>query len=179
MLTPTLIGLAVVVVLFVIVVALRPSEFRVARTITIAAPPQATFTLVNDFHNWTAWSPWEKLDPALKRTYEGASAGTGAKYSWAGNKQVGEGRMTVTESNASNLIRIKLEFLKPFAATNVAEFTFEPAGQQTVVTWAMTGKNNFFLKAFGLLMSMDKMVGGDFEKGLASMKSVAEAASPQ
>ena len=177
MLIPILIALAVVPIVFVVVVATRPSEFRITRTATISAPPSAVFAQVNDFHNWLAWSPWEKLDPALKRTYEGAPAKTGAIYSWAGNKQVGEGRMTLTKSRPSDLIRIKLEFLKPFAATNTAEFTFQPEGHQTVVTWSMTGKHNFMSKAFCLFMNMDKMVGGDFEKGLASLKSVVEAVS--
>ena len=176
MLTPILIALAVILIVFVVVVATRPSEFRITRTATISAPPPAVFAKVYDFHNWLAWSPWEKRDPALKRTYEGAQAGTGAIYAWAGNKQVGEGRMTLTQSRPSDLIRIKLDFLKPFAATNAAEFTFQPEGHQTVVTWSMTGKHNFMAKAFCLFMNMDKMVGGDFERGLAQMKTVTEAA---
>ena len=113
----------------------------------------------------------------MKQTYEGAPAGTGAVYSWTGNKEVGEGRMTLTESRTNELIRIKLEFLKPFAAVNTTEFTFTPEGNQTTVEWSMTGSNNFMAKAFGLFMNMDKMIGGDFEKGLAQLKSVAEAAS--
>ncbi len=177
MLIPVLVALGFIVLLFFIVVATRPSEFRVARATTIAVPPQTVFTQVNDFHNWTAWSPWEKLDPAMQRTFAGASAGVGAIYSWIGNKQVGEGRMTVTESRASDLIRIKLEFLKPFATTSVAEFTFEPSGQETVVTWSMTGRNNFISRAFCLFMNMDKMVGKDFEKGLTNLKALVEAAS--
>src|SRR5262249_17084650 len=120
-------------------------------------------------------SPWEKLDPQLKRTFDGAAAGTGAIYSWLGNKKVGEGRMTIMESRPSDLIRIKLEFLKPFKATNTAEFTFQPQGEQTLVTWSMFGTKNFIIKAFGLLMNMDKLVGGDFERGLTNMKSVVEA----
>jgi len=175
MLETILIVLAAIVVVFVAVVALQPAEFRIVRSRTISAPPPDVFAQVNDFHNWTAWSPWEKLDPALKRTHEGAPAGTGAIYSWVGNKKVGEGRMTLTESHPSDLIRIKLEFLKPFKATNTAEFTFKPEGNQTVVTWSMTGRKNFLLKGFGLFMNMDKMIGGDFEKGLANMKAVVEA----
>jgi hypothetical protein len=115
------------------------------------------------------------MDPACKNTYTGAAAGTGAILSWAGNKKVGEGRMTIFESAPSDLIRIKLEFLKPFKATNTAEFVFKPEGNQTVVTWSMFGKNNFFFKAFSLFMNSDKMVGKDFEKGLAAIKTVAEA----
>jgi uncharacterized protein YndB with AHSA1/START domain len=169
-----LIALLVIIIAFVVVVALLPADFRIERTGTISAPPAEVFAQVNDFHKWGAWSPWEKLDPALQRTYAGAPEGAGAIYSWTGNKQVGEGRMTLMESRPNDLISIKLEFLKPFKATNTAEFTFKPQGEQTVVTWSMTGRKNFVLKAFSLFMNMDKMVGGDFEKGLANMKSVVE-----
>ncbi len=131
---------------------------------------------MNDFHNWEAWSPWAKLDPAAKATFEGPSTGTGAIFKWAGNKEVGEGSMTITESRPSDLIRIKLEFLRPFEATNSAEFTFKPEGNRTAVTWSMEGKNNFIAKAVCLFMNMDKMVGGQFEQGLAQMKAVVEAA---
>ena len=131
---------------------------------------------MNDFHNWEAWSPWAKLDPAAKATFEGPSTGTGAIFKWVGNKEVGEGSMTITESRPSDLIRIKLEFLRPFEATNSAEFTFKPEGNRTAVTWSMEGKNNFIAKAVCLFMNMDKMVGGQFEQGLAQMKAVVEAA---
>ncbi len=179
MLTKILIALAVVIVVLVIVVATRPPEFRITRTATISAPAPAVFAQVNDFHKWAAWNPWAKLDPAMKQTYEGAPAGAGAIYTWAGNREVGEGRMTLTESRPTELIRIKLEFLKPFKATNTAKFTFKPVGDQTVVTWTMTGENNFIAKAVSLIMNMEKMVGGQFEKGLASMKTVVEAAPKQ
>jgi hypothetical protein len=172
-----LIVLIAAVVVLVVIIATRPADFRVTRTARIAAPPSALFAQVNDFHNWAAWSPWAKLDPAMTQSYEGAPAGPGAVYSWSGNSKVGAGRMTVLESRPGDLVRIKLEFLKPFAATNTADFTFQPEGDQTVVTWSMTGKKNFMTKAFSLFMNMDKLVGGDFEKGLAQMKSVAEAAS--
>ena len=175
MLTKILIGLAVVVIGSVALVATRPPEFRVARTATIAAPASAVFAQVNDFHNWETWNPWARIDPAMKQAYEGAPAGPGAVYTWAGNKEVGEGRMTLTESRPNDLIRIRLEFLKPFRGTSLAEFTFRPEGDQTVVTWSMTGQNNFIAKAVHLFMDMDKMVGGNFEKGLAQMKSVVEA----
>ncbi len=172
---PIILGaLTALVVVLVIIVATRPSDFRITRTAKIAAPSSAVFAQLNDFHKWTAWSPWEKMDPQLKRTYEGPPAGTGAVYSWSGNKKVGEGRMTIVESRPSNLIRIKLEFFKPFAANNTAEFTFQPEGNQTAVTWTMIGKHHFMSKAFCMFMNMDKMVGGDFEKGLANMKSVVE-----
>jgi hypothetical protein len=179
MLTKILIALAVIVVVFVVIVAMQPSEFKVVRSATISAPAPALFAQVNDFHKWEAWNPWGKLDPTMKQAYEGAPAGTGAIYTWSGNNEVGEGRMTITESRPSDLIRIKLEFFKPFAATNTAEFTFKPEGNQTAVTWGMTGNNNFMAKAVHLFMNMDKMVGGQFEKGLASMKSVVEAAPKQ
>jgi len=176
MLVKILIGLGVIVVGFVAIVAMRPSEFHVARTTTIAAPAPTVFSQVNDFHNWEAWNPWAKIDPAMKQSYEGAPAGVGAVYTWAGNNEVGEGRMTLTESRPNDLIRIKLEFLKPFRGTSLAEFTFKPEGGQTVVTWSMTGQNNFIAKAVHLFMDIDKMIGGNFEKGLARMKSVVEAA---
>ncbi|MBX7244928.1 MAG: SRPBCC family protein [Candidatus Sumerlaeaceae bacterium] len=176
MFTNILIGIAVVVVLFVVVVALRPGGFRVMRATSISAQPGVVFPLVNDFHNWDVWSPWAKLDPNMKQTFEGPSAGTGAIYSWLGDKKVGEGRMTILESRSDELVRIKLEFLKPFASTNTAEFTFRNQDNQTHVTWTMTGECNFVFKAFGLFMNMDKMVGPDFEKGLAQMKAAAESA---
>jgi len=179
MLIKILIAFAVIVIVLVIVVAMQPSEFRVARSATISAPPPAVFAQVNDFHKWEAWNPWGKIDPAMKQTYEGAPAGVGAIYTWVGNKNVGEGRMTLTESRPSDLIRIKLEFFKPFAGTNIAEFTFKPAGNQTAVTWSMAGKNNFMAKAIHLFMNMDKMIGGQFETGLAQMKSIVEAALKQ
>ena len=174
-----LISLAVIVIVLAVIVALQPSEFRVARSTTISASPATVFAQVNDFHNWEAWNPWGKIDPAMKQAYAGAPAGNGAIYTWAGNNEVGEGRMTITESRPSDLIRIKLEFFKPFAGTNIAEFTFKREGNQTAVTWSMEGKNNFMAKAIHLFMNMDKMIGGQFEKGLASMKSVVESAPKQ
>jgi len=168
-------GLAVVIVVFAIVVALRPGNFRIVRSATIGAPPAVVFAQVNDFHKWRAWSPWEEKDPNLKRTYEGPASGPGTVYGWIGNKEVGEGRMTLVESRPDELIRIRLEFFKPFAATNHTEFAFEPQGaDHTRVTWAMTGKNGFMARAFCMFMDMDKLVGDDFEKGLAGMKMIAE-----
>lgn len=173
-----LIAVAGIIVVFVGVVAFQPNDFRVSRSATIAAPASELFEHVNDFHQWGAWSPYEKLDPAMKRTYSGPKSGIGAAYGWDSEKQeAGAGRMTILESTPAELIRIKLEFLKPFAATNTAEFTFKPEGENTVVTWSMYGSKNFMFKAAGLFMNMDKMVGGDFEKGLANMKVLAEAAS--
>ncbi len=174
MLNLILIAIAVITVAFVIVVVTRPADFRVTRSTAVSAPAAVVFAQVNDLRQWKAWSPWEKMDPALKRTFEGPSAGTGASYSWAGNKKVGEGRMTIMESRPNDLIRIKLEFLKPFKATHTAEFAFKADGNQTAVTWSMFGKNNFVAKAFHLFVDFDKTIGVDFEKGLGQMKSVAE-----
>lgn len=175
MLKKILIAVVLLVIVFVIVIATRPADFRIVRSTTIAAPASVVFPHVNDLHKWDAWSPWAKRDPAMKQTHEGSAAGVGAIYFWTGNKEVGEGRMTILESRADELIRLKLEFIKPFAAVNTTEFTFKSEANQTTVTWDMTGKNNFMSKAVCLFMNMDKMVGGDFEKGLASLKSVSEA----
>ena len=169
-----LLGFVAILAIFAIVVACQPPDFAVARSAAMAATPAAVFDQVNDFHRWEAWSPWEKLDPAMKRTFEGPSAGTGAIYSWAGNDQVGEGRMTILESRPGELVRIKLEFLKPFASTNEADFTFKGEGAQTTVAWTMSGRKNFIMKAFCMFMDMDKTVGADFEKGLAQMKAAVE-----
>ena|SRR2546423_5900067 len=181
MIKKILIGAIVVIVLvvaiFCVVVAIQPSHYHIERTATINAAAPIVFAQVNDFHKWDAWSPWAKLDPAMKTSFEGAPAGTGAMYSWTGNDQVGEGKMTITQSVPSTLVKIKLEFLKPWVATNATDFLFASQGNQTSVTWKMDGDNNFMGKAFGLFMSMDKMVGNDFEKGLAQMKTVAEAAA--
>jgi len=179
MLKKLFIVLAVIIVVFGIVVVLQPSLFQVTRTANISAPPPAVFAQVNDFHKWEVWSPWARLDPAMKQTYSGAPSGTGAVYEWMGNNKVGEGRMTLTESRPNDLIRIKLEFVKPFASTCTTEFTFKPEGNQTAVTWTMAGHNNFMAKAFSLFMNMDKMVGGDFEKGLAQLKSAVETSAKQ
>ncbi len=128
MLKKILITLAVIIVVFAVIVALQPSDFRVARTATISAPPPAVFAQVNDFHKWEAWSPWAKLDPAAKNSFEGPAAGRGAIFKWSGNNEVGEGSMTIPESRPSDLIKIKLDFTKPFEATNTTEFTFKPEG---------------------------------------------------
>jgi len=176
MLIKILIGIAVIVVVFVVVVALQPSDFRIERTTTIAAPANAVFAQVNDFHKWEAWSPYDKIDPALKRIYSGAPAGVGAIYEWDGNKHVGEGKATITESRPNEWVQIRLDFLKPFAATNMAEFSLVPQGGQTAITWSMTGRNNFMFKAVGLFMNMDKMVGAQFEQGLAQLKTLVETA---
>jgi len=176
MLRKILIALALVVVGFIVVVALQPSEFRISRSATISAPPPQVFAQVNDFRKWQAWSPWAKLDPAAKAEFEGPPVGNGAVFRWAGNDQVGEGQMTLIESRQSDLVRIKLDFVKPMAGTSFTEFTFRPQGDQTAVTWVMSGRNdNFLAKAVCLFMNPDKMLGGTFEQGLANLKAVAEA----
>jgi len=175
MLIQILIGVAAVIALLVIVVALQPTKFRIARTLKIPAPASAIFPHVNDMRKWLAWSPWERVDPTMKRTYEGSATGVGSIYSWAGNKNIGEGRCTIVESRPNELVKMMLEFFKPFVATNDAEFIFKPEGNQTSVTWAMSGERNFMFKAMGLVMSMDKMCGSQFEKGLMDLKAVVEA----
>jgi len=175
MLKIILISIAVIIVVFVVVVSLRPADFKVTRSAAIGAPPEVVFPLVNELRKWEGWSPWAKLDPNAKSTFEGPAAGVGASMAWAGNMQVGEGRMTITESRPNEFVCFRLEFIKPMAGTNTAEFTFKPEGKQTTVTWSMEGKNNFMAKAFGLFVNCDKMVGGQFEKGLESMKSLAES----
>jgi hypothetical protein len=169
-----LISLVAILAVFLVIAAFQPSGYRVARSILITAPAATVFAQVNDFHRWTAWSPWEKMDPTMKRTYEGPAAGNGAVYGWVGNSSVGEGRATIVESRPNEFIRIKLDFLKPFASTSITEYTFRPQGNQTEVTWSMAGSKNFAMKAICLVVSMDKMLGGDFEKGLADLKTVSE-----
>lgn len=174
MLKKIFIGLAVVVVILIVVIAVQPAAFQVTRSTMIAAPPEKVFGQVNDFHKWDGWSPWAKLDPAMNQTFEGSATGVGSVYTWNGNSQVGEGRMTITESDSNKLVGIKLEFIKPMMAVNHTTFELKPDGTNTVVVWSMAGTNNFMGKAFCLFVSMDKMVGGDFEKGLAQMKAVSE-----
>lgn len=177
MLRKILIGLGALVLVFVIVVATRPATFHLERSLTIAAPPEKVYAQVEDFHAWRGWSPWEGLDPDLKRTYEGPTSGKDASYAWAGNDKAGEGRMTIEKADKPKVLEVKLEFIKPFPATNTATFTFVQVAEGTKVTWAMDGKNGFLSKAFSLFVDMDKLVGGDFERGLASMKKVAETAA--
>lgn len=171
-------GVLAVFALLGAVIAMQPKHFRVARSMRMGGPPEAAFDLVNDFREWTKWSPWEKYDPDLQRAYSGAATGVGAVYSWSGNKHVGEGRSTIVESRKGELIRVKLEFLRPFKANNDVVFTFEREGSQTVVSWIMTGERTFMFKAMGLLMNMDKMCGGQFEQGLATLKAAVESKLP-
>jgi len=173
MLKRFLIGIAVVIIGFLVVVALQPADYRVARSITMAASPAVVFPHVNELKKWEAWSPWKKIDPDMKLTHEGPASGVGAAYAWIGNNDVGEGRMTIAESRANELVRLKVEFVKPITGVSTSEFRFKPLGNQTEVTWSMTGKHDFIAKA--MFMNMDWMIGGKFEKGLAKLKSVAEA----
>jgi uncharacterized protein YndB with AHSA1/START domain len=166
--------LVVVVGVLLIYAATRPDTFRIERSAVIKAPPEKIFAFINDFHQWTAWSPWEKVDPALKRSYTGASSGKGAAYAWEGNNKVGSGRMEILESVPASRIAIKLDFLKPFEAHNTAEFTLAPAGGGTAVTWAMHGPSPYMSKVMGIVFNMDKMVGAQFEQGLANLKANTE-----
>jgi carbon monoxide dehydrogenase subunit G len=168
--------LLIVIVVFLAYVASRPGTFHIERSARIAAPADVVFAKIADFHQWAAWSPWEKLDPQMVKTFGGPESGTGATYHWVGNKDVGEGNMAITEARPNDKVTIKLDFIKPFAASNITTFTLAPAGSGTKVTWAMDGANNFMAKAMSIFMNMDKMIGGDFEKGLASLQGLAEAA---
>lgn len=154
--------------------ATRPDSFRIERSITINAPAERIFPLIDDFRGWTAWSPWEKRDPAMKKTYGGPPRGPGAVYEWSGNSEVGSGRMEIIRSAPGSNVTVDLHFLTPFEGRNTAEFILAPEGEATSVTWAMYGPSPFVSKLMGLFMSMDAMLGGDFESGLAAMKAVAE-----
>lgn len=167
-----LIPIAIIVLLAL--AARQPDDFRITRTGRISAAPSAIFPHVNTLQSWDAWSPWAKLDPNAKSSFEGPAEGVGAKMSWVGNNKVGVGSMTITESRPSDFIQFKLEFQKPMKATNIAEFTFTPEGDQTIVTWSMSGTNNFMGKVMGMIMNCDKMCGGMFERGLAALKMVVE-----
>jgi hypothetical protein len=174
---PIAIAIAVVVLVvgLLVLILTRPGHFRIERSAHVAAPPDVIFPLINDFHQWDQWSPWEKMDPNLKRTYEGPSSGPGAVYGWTGNNKVGEGRMTILESRPGQLVSIKLVFIRPFAATNHTTFTLAPSDGGTRVTWAMEGQNTFMGKAMSLFMNMDKMIGKSFEEGLANLNTAAQA----
>ena len=174
MLVYILIAVAAGLVGFLAFVAMQPAEFRVSRSASIAAPITEVFTQVNDLRQMNAWSPWLEPDPQVKLTYEGPSAGTGALFSWDGNKQVGAGRLTIVDSRPYDCIRIQLDFFRPFASIADTEFTFKTEGDRTVVTWTMKGRKIFMTKLIGLFLSMDKMIGGNFAKGLATMKSRVE-----
>lgn len=170
-----IIAIVVVVLLAGVLVfaATKPDIFRVARSMRIDAPPEKIVALIDDFHRWGAWSPYEKLDPAMQRTYSGAASGVGARYAWDGNAKAGAGSMEITESSARK-IAIKLDFSRPFASHNIAGFVLEPQSDATDVTWSMHGPAPFVSKLMQVFFSMDRMVGKDFETGLASLKAAAE-----
>jgi len=170
------VAIAVVVLLAALLVfaATRPDTFRVQRATNIKAPPEKIFPLIADFHSWGSWSPWEKLDPAMKRTHSGAANGKGAVYAWEGSGKVGAGRMEITQSSPPSRVIIKLDFIKPFEGHNIAEFALQAQGDSTNLTWAMHGPNPYIAKVMQIFFSMDSMVGKDFEAGLANMKAIAE-----
>ncbi|HEY4247015.1 MAG TPA: SRPBCC family protein [Lacunisphaera sp.] len=178
MIAKILIALAVLVVGFLIVVAFQPGTYRVERSTTVAASPALVFAQVNDLRNWQEISPYTKMDPTAKYAFSGPPAGVGAALAWKGNSKVGEGSMTITESRPGELVRMRLNFEKPFESLCYSEFTFHPiAGKaiQTSVKWSMTGEKAFVMKLMGLVVSMDKMIGPQFEEGLANLKSTVEA----
>lgn len=174
MLVKILLVVAALIAAVLVIAAFQPSQFTVTRTTLVFAPPSAIFPEVNDFHRWQAWSPYEKVDPGMQRTFEGAPSGVGAAYGWSGNNAIGAGKMTITESRPGELIGIRLEFFKPMAGVSQATFTFRPESGATRVTWTMNGTNGYLGKIFCLFMNMDKMVGGQFEQGLAELKKLAE-----
>jgi len=170
-----LIAIVVLVAGLLAFAATRPDSFRIERSASIKAPPDKVFAQINDFHRWTAWSPWEKLDPQLKRSYTGAERGKGAAYAWEGDSKVGAGRMEVMESAAPSKIVIKLDFIKPFEGHNTAEFTLLADSGGTRVTWAMFGPSPYLSKVMGMFFSMDSVIGGYFEQGLANLKAISES----
>jgi hypothetical protein len=167
-------GFAVAVIAVLGVAATKPDTFSVERKAVMSAPADAIFPNIDDLHRFGTWSPWEKLDPNMHRTYGGAARGVGATYAWSGNKQVGEGKMTILESRPNEQISMRLEFLKPFAATNTTVYTLTPASGGTQVSWSMHGPNTLMGKVMSMFMDMDAMIGKDFEAGLANLKRVSE-----
>lgn len=174
MLKKILLALVVLIAAFAVYIAVQPSEFSISRSAEMAAPPADVFAQVNDFHKWQEWSPWAKLDPKAKATFDGPESGKGAGFAWDGNSEVGAGRMTITESKPNELILIKLDFLKPFEGTNNVEFMFNPKGDKTLVTWSMKGHNGFLARAACTLMNMKGEVEKQYEKGLANIKAIVE-----
>jgi hypothetical protein len=167
-----LIVLLVVVLGCAAFVTTRPATYHVERTATVSAAPGAVYAGIADFREWQAWSPWERLDPHMRKSFSGAASGVGAGYHWS-SEELGEGRMTITEAAPGERVVIDLEFIEPWRARNVTAFALRPAAQGTVVTWTMDGRNDFLGKAMSLFVSMDRMIGADFEKGLAALDSLA------
>ena len=168
--------LAIIVVIGLLLIygALQPADFSVSREADFKAAPAKVFAQVNDFKNWSSWSPWERIDPDMKRSFGEKTAGVGAQYSWVGNKKVGEGSMEITQSEPSNRMQLDLHFIKPFQANNVCEFTISPSENGSHLRWDMRGSKPFMFRVMGLFFNMDKMVGGDFEKGLANLRGIVE-----
>ena len=173
MIIKVLIGLAVIVGIVLVIAATRPADFRVERSASLAASPEALFEHVNDHHKFSVWNPFLKLDPNVKNTYSGPASGVGAVCAWEGNKQVGAGSCTIVESKPDELVRCRMDWKRPMEGTATVDFTFKPSGEKTVVTWAMYGKNGFMGKLMSLFINCDKMCGPQFEKGLASLGEVA------
>jgi hypothetical protein len=166
--------LAIAIAVVLILAASKPATFRVERAIDVKAPPEKIFALINDFHQWVSWSPYENKDPAMKRSYSGAESGKGAVYGWEGNGQVGAGRMEILEESIPSKILIKLDFFKPFEGHNTAEFTMLPQGGATHLSWVMRGPAPFISKLMQVFMNLDHMIGKDFETGLANLKKLTE-----
>ncbi|KRR15936.1 polyketide cyclase [Bradyrhizobium lablabi] len=166
--------LAIAIAAVLVIAATKPGTLRVQRAIRIKAPPDVIFPLISDFHQWLKWSPYENKDPAMKRNYDGAERGKGAVYAWDGDKNVGSGRMEILESTAPSKIVIKLDFFTPFEGHNTAEFTMLPQGDATHVTWLMYGPANFMSRLIQVFMNLDRMIGRDFEAGLANLKTLTE-----
>lgn len=169
-----MIVLILAIVLLLILASRKPNSFRVERSILVNAPAHAIFQHINDFHAWSAWSPWEHIDPNLQRSYSGADFGVGAKYAWVGNNKVGQGHMAILESREFEFIKVDLHFIKPFAAHNTAEFTLKQQLNETTVSWVMYGPSPLMSKIMGMFMNMDKMIGGQFETGLQTLKKVVD-----
>ncbi|WP_426702596.1 SRPBCC family protein [Rhodanobacter sp. Col0626] len=174
MLKTILIIIVVLIAAVLVFAATRPDTFKVERVTTIKAPPERIFALINDFHQWASWSPYEKLDPAMKRDFSGAASGEGAVYAWKGNSKVGQGRMEITQSSPTSKIIIQLDFIRPFEGHNIAEFTLQPHGDVVDVRWSMHGPSSYISKLMSVFFSMDRMIGKSFEAGLANLKAVAE-----
>ena len=174
MLATILIILLAIVAAVLLYAATRPNDFVVSRSASIKAPAEAIFPLINDFRRWPSWSPYEKLDPDMKRTLSGGESGKGAAYAWQGNSKAGVGRMEITNSVPSSLVALKLDFEKPFRANNTVDFTLTPSGEDTTVSWAMRGGRPFIAKLMGLFMNFDTLIGRDFEAGLANLKRAVE-----
>ena len=170
----TAVVIAIAIAAILILAAVKPDTFSVVRSAAIKAPPEKIFPLINDFHQWGSWSPYETKDPAMQRTFSGAARGKGAVYAWNGNKNVGSGRMEILDAPPPSKVVIKLDFLKPFEAHNTAEFTFVPQGDTTTVTWLMHGPAPLMSKVMQVFINMDNMIGKDFEAGLANLKAIAE-----